>query len=472
MKWLSLDLLLELLEREIAILRKHALFVGRLALALVASASMWFYMNLILVVQQVVDAAAHGRPRGNLSDLYPRWLGTRELLRRGRNPYSDEITREIQQGYYGRPIDPARPDDPRDRQGFAYPVYVVFLLAPTIDLPFETVRIAFRWLLVGLAVGSVLLWLRVLRWRASPGSVLVLVVLMLGWLPVVQGLKLQQLSLLVVALLAASGACLTGGWLFLAGGLLALATIKPQLTWPLVLWLLVWAGSQWRSRWRFVFGFGLGMLLLLGGAELVLPGWLRMFVDAIGQYHQYTQNQSLLTSLFGSIAGVALGVLSFCGCAFCLWRARLEPACSAGFGRCFALVLALTVVIVPMSALYNQVLLAPAILALVWSSSSGEMLLPSVRVARLVGAILLVWPWIATTGLSLASGWLTQASRERLWPMPFYASYMLPVFVFGLVLLHTWMNLTSMSQSAMSQSAVSQPAMSQPRTLRESAPTE
>jgi hypothetical protein len=452
-------------------------FAVALISALLASGSMWFYMNRILVAQQVADAAARGRPRGNLSDLYPRWLGARELLRRGRNPYGNDITLEIQKGYYGRPIDPTRPDDPKDRQGFAYPVYVVFLLAPTVDLPFETVQIAFRWLLVGLAAGSVLLWLRVLRWPASFGTVLILVVLMLGWLPMVQGIKLQQLTLLVAALLAACGVCLVGEWVFLAGGLLALATIKPQLTWPLVLWLLLWAGSEWRSRRRFVFGFGLMMLLLLGGAELVLPGWLRMFVGAIGQYRQYTQNQSLLSFMVGPIAGWISGALCVYGCVVCLWRSRREPASNKAFGRCFALVLALTVVIVPMSALYNQVLLAPAILALVWSSSLGETVLPSVRVARLVGAILLVWPWIATTGLSLASVWLTPALRERLWPVPFYASFVLPVFVFGLALLHTWrsapgLNMPQMTQPAVSQPGMTQPGMTQPRTLRDSAPAE
>jgi Glycosyltransferase family 87 len=400
---------------------------------------MWFFINRILIAQQIAYAAEHNRPRGNLSDLYPRWLGARELLRHKRNPYSEEITREIQQGYYGRPIDPARPDDPKDQQGFAYPAYVVFLLAPTVDLPFAAVQAGFRWLLVGLAAASILLWLRVLRWRASFRLVLIFMVVMLGWLPMVQGLKLQQLSLLVAGLLAACGACLTGGWLFPAGGLLALATIKPQLTWPLVLWLLLWAGSDWRSRRRFVFGFALMMLLLLAGAELVLPGWLRMFVDAIRQYHQYTHNESLLAFLVGPILGWILAALSVAGCAGCLWSQRREPASSAAFGRCFALVLALTVVIVPMSALYNQVLLAPAILALVRISVSGDPVLPA-ALARFAGGILLVWPWIVTTGLSLAYLWLTPAWRERVWPMPFYFWFMLPVLVLVLALLNAWMS--------------------------------
>jgi len=299
--------------------------------AALASLSTWFYMNRILRAQQIADAAAHSRPRGNLSDLYPRWLGARELLRHGRNPYSAQITREIQQGYYGRTLDPGRPDDPQDQQGFAYPAYIVFLLAPTVDLPFDLVEKGFRFLLVGLAVATVLLWLYALRWKPSRGTALIFMVLMLGWLPMGQGIKLQQLSLLVAGLLAGCGACLAyivfllaptvdlpfdlvekgfrfllvglavatvllwlyalrwkpsrgtalifmvlmlgwlpmgqgiklqqlsllvagllagcgaclaGGWLLLAGGLLALATIKPQLTWPLVMWLLFWAGAN------------------------------------------------------------------------------------------------------------------------------------------------------------------------------------------------------------------------------------
>src|ERR1035437_3484234 len=165
-----------MLEGKAIYLLKRPLFLVGLALAGVASASTWFYMDRILRAQQIADAAAHSRPRGNLSDLYPRWLGARELLRRGRNPYSAEITREIQQGYYGRPLDPARPDDPKDQQGFAYPPYVVFLLAPAVDLPFELVQKGFRWLLVVLAAATVLLWLRVLRWKTSFVTALIFIV--------------------------------------------------------------------------------------------------------------------------------------------------------------------------------------------------------------------------------------------------------------------------------------------------------
>ena len=113
-----------------------------------------------MIPQQVAAAAAHDFPRGNLSDLYPRWLAARELLLRHRDPYSPEITREIQIGYYGRALDPARPADPKDQQAFAYPVYVVFLVAPTIGLPFTTVQEIFHWFLVMLTAVTVPLWLK------------------------------------------------------------------------------------------------------------------------------------------------------------------------------------------------------------------------------------------------------------------------------------------------------------------------
>ena len=276
-------------------------------IALLCAGSMWYYVQRVLVPYEKADSAAHQRPRGNLSDLYPRWLGSRELLLHHRNPYGSDITTEIQKGYYGRELDPARPDDPKDRQGFAYPLYVVFLLAPLIGFPFHGVQIFFHWLLVGLTAASVWLWLRVLRWELPLMAVAACVALTLGSFPAVQGIKLQQLSLLVAALLAGSVACVASGSLFLGGVLLALATIKPQLAWPLVAWLLLWAASDWRARRKFVFGFGLMMALLLAGAEIILPGWWRMFAGAIGQYHQYTQNQSVIEVMLNEILGSAAG---------------------------------------------------------------------------------------------------------------------------------------------------------------------
>jgi hypothetical protein len=414
--------------------------------AAVAAASMWFYVDRILVGYQVADAAAHERPRGNLSDLYPRWLGARELLLHGRNPYSDEVAVEIQKGYYGRALDEARPNDPKDRQGFAYPVYVVFLLAPLIGLPFHGVQIFFHWLLLGLTVASVGLWLRVLRWRPHGLAIAAAAVLMVGSFPAVQGIKLQQLSLLVAALLAGAAACVASGFLFCGGMLLALATIKPQLAWPMVAWLLLWAMSDWRARRRFVLGFGIVMAALLAGAEVVLPGWWRMFADAIAQYHQYTQNQSVLQVLLSAVMGSAgggsvsricaeiLAVIAVLVCGTALWKLRTKSADDGTFGRAAGLAMALTVVIVPMSSPYNQVLLLPAILALVresaWFLRSSSV---ARRMAYWVGVLVVGWQWVASLSLTGIFLFVSQARAFEGWKWPFFATFAIPVIVFGLM---------------------------------------
>lgn len=399
---------------------------------------MWFYVDRILIAYQREDAAEHGRPRGNLSDLYPRWLGARELLLRGRNPYSQEITIEIQKGYYGRALDPSSPDDPKDKEAFVYPIYVVFLLAPTVNLPFHIVQAGFRWLLMGFAAISVLLWLRVLQWKLPVAGKILCVILTIGSLPFVQGIKLQQLSLLVAGILAACATCLAGGYLVCGGTLLALATIKPQLAWPLVVWLLLWAGSKWRLRWRFIVGFATTMVLLLAGGEFLLPGWWRMFLSGIRQYHEYTQNQSVLEWLLGSTVGRFMGWLAVAGCGLCVWSARNDVSSSVIFARTFGLVLALTVLIVPMYAPYNQVLLLPAIFSLVRDTTVRSENSRGLLLARSVGALLLFWPWIATMGLSAASFWLTSGRRQSVWTLPFYSTFALPIFIFGISLLATY----------------------------------
>jgi hypothetical protein len=397
---------------------------------------MWFYVQRVLIPYEKADAVAHQRPRGNLSDLYPRWLGARELLLHHRNPYGDELRAEIQQGYYGRPLDTSRPNDPKDQQAFAYPLYVVFLLAPFIVFSFNTVRIFFYWLLVLLTAVSVPLWMRALRWKPPAMTVTICLTLTLGSFAAAQGIKLQQLSLLVAGLLAACAACVASGYLYSAGAILALSTIKPQLSWPLVIWLMLWAFSEWRTRRRFVFGFAVVLALLLAGAELILPGWERMFIDALRQYHQYTHNQSILDLLLGFLLGARAGEL-FGGiaallCGFRVWKWRTKSADTPEFARALALVLALTVLVVPMFAPYNQVLLLPAIFWLVLERSRISISAVGISIYA-IGAFFLVWQWIASLILSITYFVSSPATAQTAWRLPLYSTFALPVFVFSLV---------------------------------------
>jgi hypothetical protein len=391
---------------------------------------MWFYVQHVLIAHQRADAALHGTPRGNLSDLYPRWLGARELLLHHRDPYSPELTREIQIGYYGRALDPRRPQDPTDQQGFAYPVYVVFLLAPTITLPFPVVQIGFRWVLIFLTVATVLLWLRILRWRPSSAATIAFVILTLGSFPMLQGIKLQQLSLLVGSLIAGCVALLAGGSFLLAGVLLALATIKPQLVLPVAAWLLLWVISGWSERKNFVWGFMATLIILCGAAQYVLPGWLGRFREAIAAYRQYTGGaESVLDVLVTPGWGRVLAALAVFALLIVGWRLRRVPVDSMAFRWMLILTLAVTVMVVPKSAPYNQVLLLPGILL---TGQNWDLLWAKNRLTRIITAIagfLISWPWLAAVSLTAASLFLPSESVQKAWAFPLYTSLAMPIAV-------------------------------------------
>jgi hypothetical protein len=395
---------------------------------------MWLWVQAIAIPHQASESVARGIPRGNLSDLYPRWLGARELLLRGRDPYSREITREIQQGYYGREIDPSRPNDPRDQQAFAYPLYVVFVLAPTVGLPFRTVQHGFFWLLVMITGASVPLWLGALKWRVSTTANLVAIVLALGCFPAIQGFKLQQLTLLVAALIAGSLYAIVGRHFILAGVLLAVASIKPQLVALLVLWLFIWVSGNWRERRRLLWSFAAAMFVLIAGAELLLPGWIAKFRAASAAYYQYTGGGTsvldvALTPLWGRIVAAILVCLLI---GFTWYRRRAGEG-TLEFQWSLALTLATTLAVIPMFAPYNQVLLIPALMVALrairplWKH-------PLSRFFTVLVAVSVMWPWIASTALAMALLFLPAPVVQRAWTMPLFTSLAIPVVVLGLLI--------------------------------------
>lgn len=415
-------------------LRRRCLLV---ALAALCALSMRLYLQRVVIPFQVFDAAAHGRPRGNLSDLYPRWLGARELLLHGRDPYAEDITREIQAGYYGRPLDPARLDDPKDEQRFAYPVYVAFLLSPTVLLPFPWVQSGFYWFLLAATVASVPILLRVLRWPSPLWMQCAFVLLTVGSPAVMQGLKLRQLSLFVAALIFGAAWLLAHNRLAPAGVLLAFATIKPQLVWLLLLWLAVWMVSDFRRRYRLGVSFLITMLLLVVGSEFLLPHWLPRFWDAILAYPRYTGAASVLDKMISPWVGLPIAILSVAMTLLIGWRERLFPVSSPTFFSTFFLVLAVSVLVAPTFAPYNQILLLPSLLLLARDSCA----LPSRGViGRSLLTLLLVavgWPWLSSFLIAVASFVLAPQLVQRFWTVPFWSVWLIPVATVALMLVVT-----------------------------------
>src|SRR5690349_19170010 len=110
-------------------------------LSLCVSATTWLYVHQILSPWADAKDLQQGGLKAQMWDLYPRWVGARELLLNGRNPYGPEVSREIQIVFYGHAVTPEEAaQHVVDEQRFAYPLYVVFLMAPTIYTDFVKVQ--------------------------------------------------------------------------------------------------------------------------------------------------------------------------------------------------------------------------------------------------------------------------------------------------------------------------------------------
>ena len=372
---------------------------------------MTLYVHRVLTPFERAQDLVHGVPGGYLGDMYQRWIGTRELLLHGRDPYDTEVTREIQAAYYGRPLSP---QEHRDEQRFAYPIFVVFLLAPTIWIPFPLVQSITTLVLALVTAASVPLWLRFLGWKLTPAQILTATILVLASPPVIQGLRLQQLGLLVAFLLAASAALVIRGRLLWAGSVLALATIKPQLAALAIVWWLFWAAIRWNQRNRLILGFAATILILIGAGQIVLPGWIGRFYDGTIAYREYTGARSMLQLFAGLKLGTFLNWLALAGTALYCWRNREQPT------HALSVALVATILALPVraSALVNQVLELPGIFLVLLSGHRDPLRLRRGILVTLVAAI--CWPWVSSIVLLFIEG-----------PpkVPFFASFAVPLLL-------------------------------------------
>lgn len=372
---------------------------------LVALGTCYYYFDLLLPRARLhVATNARAGPYDYGGDFYPIWLTGRELLFHRGSPYTPEMTRNIQTGLFGRPMDPQRPDDPPiDFRAFSYPLYADLLAAPLLPLGFDAARLVLGLLLPLLTAASLVLWLRAFHLQISDRTLAVAVVLLLVSYPVLEGLYAQQAGLLVGAALAMSAAALARGRHALSGMLLALASVKPQLVWLLAVWLLLWAVSEWELRKGFALGFILTMTLLVLLSQLILPGWFSGWWRSLVGYSRYAMpplTQMVLGRSLGLVGESAMLVLAGAIC----WRTRRLPAAADGFSLAASLVLTITVLLEPTGgAVFDQVVLIPAI---VWlGCRKAEILNGSrlLRVLALMAAVALGWQWLAACGVALAS---------------------------------------------------------------------
>lgn len=417
-----------------------------LCLALIGAASMLCYHQKLFMPSVVAARRAQGL-RNDYSfgnDFYQVWLTSRELLQHRSDPYSPEITREIQMGLYGHPLDPPRPGDPVDRRIFPYPAFTDLLFWPAADFPFSLLRIVVVGVLALLTVASVPLWACAFEWPLSPIALTVILLFTLCSYPALEALYAAQLGLLVAFLLAAAMIALQRQRFLLAGILMAITTIKPQVTVLAVLYLLTWSAQEWRVRGRFFIGFLSTLLLLVGASLAVLPNWIQSWIHTILAYRHYNPPplvMQVLTSPLGPrLAGPTTFLLTAAAIVVAIalaWRSRAAAYGSFAFWITLTLLLSITtVVLLPGQAVYDHLILLPGILMLAryWNEirSAG----PAPRALQSAGVIVLLWPWIAAFGLIVLHPWLAPSTLNStaILSLPLRTAASLPFVVLALLL--------------------------------------
>ena len=384
---------------------------GLLLTLLLGSGMAYYYFVLFLPQAHEVlrvEQRNHGYSFG--CDLYPLWITARNLESGRRDPYGAATTAEIQRGLYGRTLDPHRPGDPpQNYRAFVYPLYSELLLLPVAILPFSWIQIGGSVVFPAMVVAGVFLWMRALDIRLTWRGGWIACILAVTSSPALEGVYALQPGLIVAALLAASMLSLRRGRLLLAGVLLAMASIKPQLVWLVAVWLVIWAVSDWKIRWPFLLG-GLGAgTVLVAMSQWIQPGWFREWAANIADYRKYTE-PPLAELIMGTWLAVALKVFLGVLAAVAAWRARWSAPTSPAFQGFWIWILMVTVIVVPSSvAVYDQLLLLPGILWLAWNYREIMRSGLAFRILGILSVAALGWPWISAVFVDVVS-WMSPVS--------------------------------------------------------------
>lgn len=216
------------------------------------------------------------------SDFLPRWLGTRLFLMEGQSPYSEETTLEIQRQFYGRP---ARSGE--DQVLFVYPFYSILLFSPfALIADYNFARAVWMTVLEVSVILLVAAGLSLNRWRLSPFMLGLIMLFAALWYYTVRALINANLALLISLVVALAFLAIRQERDGLAGLLLALTTVKPQMVILLILLVLLWSISN--QRWILFWSLLGNIALLTAVTSLLIPNWIWQNLVQIFAYPDYT----------------------------------------------------------------------------------------------------------------------------------------------------------------------------------------
>jgi hypothetical protein len=244
-----------------------------------------------------------------------RWEGARSYFVDGLNPYGDEASLNIQERIYGRAV--VEGEDPGY---FAYPFYTVFLVLPVVYTTYAWASAVWMVALEACLIAALFILFDLFQWKPKPWLLGLLLLWTLIFYYPARGLILGQPGLLVYFLEILTIWALFRRMDRVAGFALAISTLKPQMGFLIVPFLLLWALRM--RRWRFLLAFGGLFAALMVISFLLQPTWLSDWLAQVRIYSSYTALGSpvwIITEYYLHLGPVGEWVVNLVFYAFMLW---------------------------------------------------------------------------------------------------------------------------------------------------------
>lgn len=292
-------------------------------------------------------------------DFLVYWAATR-LTVKGEDPYDPVALESLMQD-----------TRPEREQGFAWNLpWLLLLLAPLGYLPFDfAVRL---WLLLNILLSIIALslsWRLVGCWEDRVG-LLVTVGAGLCFGGTLSAIHIGQVTVLVLFGVVLALWFLKLGQELPAGAALLLTTIKPHLTYLLLLLVCMW--SLRHRRWKIIGGLLIATFAALLISWLVLPSWITSYFGLVGGMPLFIYSTTTLGGLAKAIWGTDLlrfAALLLLPLIFPLMRL----VDTHGWPVAANLVLLISLPLAPHGFVFDQVLFLPAIAQLVAWLRSGTL---------------------------------------------------------------------------------------------------
>lgn len=237
-------------------------------------------LSIVIVVGITWINYQYAVQNSDMNKFRPRWQGTRIFLVEGVSPYSDQTTREIERSVYGRS---ARSNE--EPGFFVYPLYSVIFYAPLAL--FSEFELAFAlWLTVlelSLAL-IIVVSLLFVEWRPSILVIMILFVYTFLWYHALRPVISGNISVLIALIIVGALLAIQSKMDPLAGFLLALASIKPQMVIVLYVFLIVWAISK--QRWALIWSLVGSIFFMTAAGSLFFQDWMMDYIRQVISYSE------------------------------------------------------------------------------------------------------------------------------------------------------------------------------------------